>query len=134
MSKTKSTEQETWTPLPKPVDQTPYDIGSNEYEWSDEDAEEKEKKKKYETPEHLWYTLVLRFGKYKGMTLRQMVKKARTRKYLRWLLKTATNLYADQVACIHMALNYHAQEKAKKEAFKLIKGLESSQKIKIDNE
>lgn len=101
---------EEWVQLPPPVSQDPYQI----YEWSD-DEEEKKKKEKKLNEENMhdvsqWYEMTMKFGKYKGLTLRQMVKKSKTRRYLRWL--STRTLYGNQQECVKAALKYHDREKA----------------------
>lgn len=109
----KEEKEEEWTPLPPAVSQEPYQL----YEWSD-DEEEKKKKEKKLNDENMfditqWYDMKLKFGKYKGLTLRQMVKKSKTRRYLRWL--STRTLYGNQQECVNAALKYHDREKANRE-------------------
>ena len=112
MSSTTSHEEAAdWVAIPPPVDQEPYKI----YEWSDDEGEDKKKKEKKLNEENthdisLWYDMTLKFGKYKGLSLRQMVKKSKTRRYLRWLV--TKDLYGNQQDCVKEALKYHNREKA----------------------
>lgn len=111
MSTSPPTETTEWVQLPPPVDQEPYQI----YEWSDVDEDDKKKKEKKLNEENThdiskWYDMKLKFGKYKGRTLRQMVKRPKTRRYLRWL--ATKELYGNQQDCVQEALKYHTREKA----------------------
>lgn len=102
--------QPSWTPLPAPVSQEPYDIGT--FEWSDE--EEKEHKT-FDSKQ--WRHFTLKFGKYRGMTLLQMIQKSRTRGYLRWLAKR-DNLYDGQQECFLEALKFYEKHKSQRQAIK----------------
>ncbi len=102
-----------WKSLPASEEAPPLPSISDlqEYEWSDNES----KKPTFnEDPKH-WASMTLRFGKYKGKTLRQLVKRAKGRSYLRWLV--TKELRGNQVECIQAALSYHAREKERRASF-----------------
>ena len=106
--------QSNWTPVPAPVSQEPYDIGS--FEWSDEDTNGEEKKRTVFDPQQ-WRQFTLKFGKYKGMNLLQMTQKSRTRGYLRWLMK-CEGLYDGQKECFAEALKFYERHKSQRQRVK----------------
>lgn len=115
MSET-TNQAETWQALPPPVSQDPYNIST--YEWSDgEDGEKPSNdESKYQFDLARWFDMKLLFGKYKGLTLRDMILKKERRRYLRWLATSDFKLYGNQRECVKEGLRYYKRVKSRRAA------------------